>query len=69
MSRVVKIYVSEQDMWLIQALEKIVQTKQELGLKSSLSWELLRIAKNGLTSEMVGAKIDRAILTNGRPPP
>jgi hypothetical protein len=56
-------------MWLIQALEKIVQTKQELGLKSSLSWELLRIAKNGLTSEMVGAKIDRAILTNGRPPP
>ena len=62
MSKTVKVYVTQQDMWLIEALEEIVKAKRAMGLKSSISFELLRLAKNGLTDGLAGSKMDRAIL-------
>ena len=62
---VLKIYISPEDEWLIDSLKKIVESKKKMHLKSSLSWELLRIAKNGLINELAGASLDKTILTNG----
>lgn len=62
MPKIVKLYVSDDDAWLIEAVQKIVDTKKRYGRKSSLSWELVRLAKNGLTHGLSGADIDRQIL-------
>ena len=62
MSTVVKLYVADEDLWLIEAVQQIVDAKKKAGRKSSLSWELVRLAKNGLTNGLSGVDIDRAVL-------
>ena len=62
MSTVVKLYVADEDLWLIEAVQQIVDAKKKTNRKSSLSWELVRLAKNGLTNGLSGVDIDRAVL-------
>jgi len=62
MPRTVKIYVADADLWLLEAISKIVAAKKKAGRKSSLSWELCRLAKNGITRGVSGAELDRQIL-------
>jgi len=62
MGKVIKLYVSDDDLWLLEAVSKIVATKKKAGRKSSVSWELCRLAKNGLTHGLSGADIDQTIL-------
>jgi len=62
MNKRVVVVIPREDEWLFECLEKIVKTKNEMGLRSTMSYELLRLAKNGMTKGMVGADLDRKIL-------
>jgi len=59
--RVIVVFRRE-DEWLHDCLTRIVETKKAAGFASSLSYELVRLAKNGLTGSMDGAETDRKIL-------
>jgi hypothetical protein len=50
------------DLWLLETLERLVATKKRLGYKTTLSRELIRCAKNGLTNGLTGSDLDRQIL-------
>jgi len=52
----------QKDEWLYECIEKIVRLKKAAGIRTSFSYELIRLAANGLTGEMIGAEIDRKIL-------
>jgi len=60
--RAIQIYVSKEDQWLLDSIIQIVEMKKKSKRKSSVSWELLRLAKNGLLRELSGADFDREIL-------
>ena len=59
--RIVVVFPRE-DEWMFECLTKIVETKKAMGMKSTLSFELLRLAKNGLTNGLKGVELDRRIL-------
>ena len=63
MNKRIVVVVPREDEWLYDCLEKIVKTKKEMGLRSTMSFELLRLAKNGMTKGMVGVDLDRKILS------
>lgn len=63
MSKEVKIYVREKDLWLLEALDKIVEGKRAMGLQSSFSFEFIRCARNGLVGSLEGSTLDEALLT------
>jgi hypothetical protein len=50
------------DEWLHDCITKIVASKRAAGLETSFSYELIRVACNGLLNEMRGAEEDRKIL-------
>lgn len=50
------------DEWVLEYLQAIVETKREMGIKTSLSYEIVRLIKNTLHDELKGAKLDAAIL-------
>ena len=50
------------DVWFLDALVKIVDTKQSAGFKTSVSYELIRLAKNALTGAVDGSAFDRKVL-------
>lgn len=50
------------DVWFLDALVKIVDTKKAAGFKTSVSYELVRLAKNALTGAVDGAAFDRKVL-------
>lgn len=50
------------DLWLFECIDKIVKGKKAMGIKSSFSYELVRLAKNGFFNSMEGHKLDVAIL-------
>ena len=52
----------KQDVWFLDALVKIVDTKQSAGFKTSVSYELIRLAKNALTGAVDGSAFDRKVL-------
>ena len=56
------VVCSKKDSWLFEAIDKIIGTKKMAGMQSSFNFELLRIAKNGLVRNMLGAEEDRTIL-------
>lgn len=56
------IHVRKEFEGLLRILHRIVDTKEKLGHGTSISYELLRLASNGLKREMVGADIDRYVL-------
>lgn len=51
------------DVWFYEALTKIVETKKVAGFKTSMSYELMRLAKNSLTGSVDGSVFDREVLT------
>jgi len=57
-----KVYVSAEDQWVLDALKSIVQTKKNMGYQSSLSFEVMRCVRNSLTQCMVGTELDTQIL-------
>lgn len=65
--RLIRVYLHPDDEGLYLALEKIVKAKNATGFKSSISFELVRLAKNGLLGNLVGAKVDREILLGKKP--
>ena len=50
------------DDWLLDVLDKIVETKLDSGIRTSFSYELIRLAKNGFASGMAGIELDKKIL-------
>lgn len=62
MSTRITVTVAEKDYWLIDAVNRVVETKKKGGMQSSFSFELVRLAKNGLTGNLAGAEIDQQIL-------
>jgi hypothetical protein len=50
------------DAWFLDALVKIVDTKKAAGFKTSVSYELVRLAKNSLTGAIDGSAFDRKVL-------
>ena len=62
MSKRISIRFRDKDEWLYDRIATIVEHKQAAGMRTSFTFELLRLAKNGLLGEMRGADLDRAIL-------
>lgn len=56
------IYFREEMNWLVQYIDKIVETKAEMGVRTSFSWEMQRLARNGLLNSKEGSSIDRTML-------
>lgn len=58
------IVFRKKDEWLMEVVEKIVQTKNDMGIRppTSFSYELIRLAKSQLLANAEGADTDRAIL-------
>lgn len=54
-----------QDEWLIKCIDRIVEAKTLAGMRTTASFELVRLAKNGLTNAMTGSEIDRKVLGHG----
>ncbi len=52
----------KKDEWLYDCITKIVESKKAAGMRTSLSFELIRLARNGLLNEMRGAEADQKIL-------
>lgn len=52
----------QNDVWFYDALVRIVETKQSTGFRTSLSYELIRLAKNSLTGSVNGSAFDRKVL-------
>lgn len=57
-----KVSFSGDNLWLYLFIENLVQTKRLVGIKTSMSSELIRLASNSLKNETVGAAIDIEIL-------
>lgn len=58
----------KKDMWFLNCLDRIVEGRKTLGLKTSFSSELFRLAKNGLYNEVKGKNIDLRILQDADSP-
>jgi hypothetical protein len=63
MARKITISVRTQDEWLLETVNDIVKTKKLMGLPSSFSYEFVRLAKNGLTGNLIGQRLDQKILS------
>jgi len=50
------------DQWLLNCLDHVVESKQISGIRSSFSYELIRLAKNGFLKSMQGSKILKKLL-------
>lgn len=48
--------------WVMLAIDEIVSGKRKMGHRTSYSFELYRLAANGLANTTKGMKIDRRIL-------
>ena len=48
--------------WVFKSIDRIVENKKAMGIKTTFSYELVRLAGNQLVKEMDGAEIDRSIL-------
>lgn len=51
-------------MWVLRAIDELVVNKRKMGYRTSFSYELFRLAANGLSNTMKGAKLDRRILSD-----
>lgn len=61
-SKKITLTVKTADGWLLECVEKIVEFKLEMGFKTSVSYEILRLAKKGLVESMEGADLDKKVL-------
>lgn len=52
----------KEDQWVNKYIQDIIDTKKKLGFKTSFSFELIRLAKNGLINSTDGSKIDRMVI-------
>jgi hypothetical protein len=50
------------DEWVLEYLAAIVEGKRELGIRTSLSYEVVRLVKNTLHNELKGSKLDALIV-------
>jgi hypothetical protein len=57
-----KVTFRRKDEWLHECVTKIVASKRAAGLRTSFSYELVRLARNGMLNEMRGAEKDQEIL-------
>lgn len=56
------VYFRPEDAGFVECLLRLVASKRDAGYSTSFSRELVRLARNGLTGEMLGAGDDRQIL-------
>jgi len=56
------ITIRKQDSFFIDCLDSIVESKKLSGMKSSFSYELVRLAKNAFFGMFVGKEIDLRML-------
>lgn len=57
-----KICVPYKDIWILDCINQIVQTKKALGYNSTPSFEIRRLLRNALLSDNVGKELDDQIL-------
>jgi hypothetical protein len=50
------------DEWVLEYLLEIVAAKKESGIRTSLSYEIVRLVKNALCNEVNGGELDALIL-------
>ena len=62
MNKKIVVVFQKRDEWLYNCLEKIVKSKREMGLKTSISFELIRWARNGFINNTEGMRLDRELL-------
>jgi len=62
MSQRVTVTIRNEDAWLVEAVRQIVKAKRQAKLPTSFSYELIRLAKNGLTGNLTGHELDQRIL-------
>jgi hypothetical protein len=60
--RLLKIEWPAEDIWVLDALEKMVSRKKKFDLESSVGQEVSRIVKNYLTGVCLGRKMDSEII-------
>jgi len=58
------IFFTSDTEWVYRSIMKLVNTKKEMGLPSTFSSELIRLAKNNLGTTLNGTKLDREILAD-----
>jgi hypothetical protein len=51
-----------QDEWFHKKIKQLVEVKRAMGARTSFSYEIVRLAKNGLASTLTGEDLDRSIL-------
>lgn len=56
------ITIRKDHAWVVEAIDKIVETKKSLGFNTSFSYELMRLAKNALVGSLEGESLDKRIL-------
>ncbi len=53
-----RVVCRTKDRWLLRFIDNIVKTKRETGIRTSFSYELFRLAKNGLLKSLRKDEID-----------
>lgn len=48
--------------WILEALEKVIEKKEKLGIKSTVPAEIARILENYMTGIVLGKNLDREVL-------
>jgi hypothetical protein len=61
------VYFRKKDLWLKECLDKIIKSKKAMGIRTNMSYEIVRLAKNGLMKELIGADLDKKILVDDTP--
>lgn len=51
LKKVLRVEFREKDEWLYDEITKLVTVKKEMGLNTSLNFEVARLLKRGLLSE------------------
>ena len=51
-----------EDVWVLRAIDQIIEAKRTLGLKTSFSYEMMRLARNALLNAADGEAVDREVM-------
>jgi len=47
--------------WVFETIDRLVQSKNDLGISTTFSYELVRLAKNALVGSKVGSDLDKKL--------
>lgn len=56
------LYCRVQDVWILESIDSIIRTKRTLGVRTSFSYEIMRLVRNSLLNARDGEAIDREVM-------